>query len=223
MDELDQAVGWFPRQPPEVSRVKAEAMLFDELDKTALLFHQGGEHQRNAMITALETINGFLRVRGFSGEHIEPLEMLRKELEYLYDGNRSIVLQPGINSRDDLPERHEGPGKHEIRTYAASCAQAIYQLGKDEKQVAFGKLKRLEADEKVAQAMQKWPAYDQSRKITGRTVKGWRDKFSAERWGKFKTAKYRFLVKQFVRDDTGRKQLGEVLKNGPPMAGGFRK
>jgi hypothetical protein len=195
--------------------------LFDELDKTALIFHQGGKDQRAAMMAALEAVEGFLGVRGFSGQHIQPLEMLRKELDYLYGGNRSLILQPDTNGRDDLPERHEGPGKNEIRTYAAACSEALYRLGQDESQTSFAKQTRGEADEKIAQAMQKWPTYNKTLKITGRTIKGWRDKFGAKDWGEHEKGKYRFLVQQFLRDEIGRRHLKEVIKKGPPMTGGF--
>jgi hypothetical protein len=222
-DELDQAVGRFPRHAPEVSRSKAEAVLFDELDKTALLFDQGGKLQRDAMMAALEAVEGFLGIRGFSGQHIQPLEMLRKELDFIYKGNRSLILQPGVENRADLPIRHKGPGEEQIKICAAACSEAIYQLGKNDGVPAFDKLTRTQAHAKIARAMEKWPTYNQTLKIAGRTIKGWRDKFEAKARREAKRSGYQVLIDQFLKDEKGYRYLKEVIKTGPPMTGGFRK
>jgi len=220
--DIDEDTQRFPRHKPEASSEKAEAILFDLLDQAGMEYNQGGKSQRYAMMLALEAVKGFLGIRGFSGQHIRPLIALSEELDFLYQGNRSLVLQPGVESREDLTARHTGPGKQEIRMYAAACSEALYQLGKDEAASIFGKLTRVGADEKIARVMQKWPAFDQTHKVTDRTIKGWRDRLEANKWGELDTARWQSLIDKFIRDDIGQKQLKQVIKEGPPMTGGFR-
>ncbi|MEQ1945520.1 hypothetical protein ABMA32_24185 [Mesorhizobium sp. VNQ89] len=205
----------FPRPKPTIGRATAEKQLLAHLSEAMKLISAGGVKTRDGMMEAIEAVICFLQDRGVSGQQIWPFELLRRELDFIFEGKRSRILQPGVKSRDDISgTRYVGPDKQDIRVFAAACSEALYQLGHLGTE-NFPRRKRTETDQFVARRMAKWRSFDHGQQ-TARTVKGWRDKLV-----KKKDAKFELLVRQYTRDEVGRQHLKEVLKVGPPHIGGF--
>lgn len=161
---------------------------------------------------------------GVSGQQLQSLVLLNRELQLIWEGKRSLILQPGVENSEQLApkSRHSGPGKQEIKLYATACAQAIYRLGQDPNENESAKLTRLQSNKLVSDAMRNWPRYDKQ-EITARTIKGWWDEISDPHGDKLEHARWNELVKSFTCSKKGQGYLNEVLKNGPPMTGGFRE
>jgi len=205
----------FPDPKPTIELVAAEKQLLAHLAEAMKLVSEGGLKTREGMMEAIEAVIAFLYDRGVSGQQIWPFEYLRRELDLIFEGRRSTILQRGTASPDDIQgKRSKGPAKQEIRVFAAACSEALYQLGRSDSE-DFPKRNRTEADQIVAHRMANWPAFDRGEQ-TARTVKGWRDKLGG-------TKGFELLVSQFLRDEIGRRHLKEVLKKGPPHVGGFRR
>lgn len=211
-----------PRHDPEVGRLEAERILRQTLQKAAELFNQGGSSSRDGMMIALDVTCSFLKARGISGQQIQPLIALRQELDHIWEGKRSQLLQPGICSRDDFPAKSRAnvPGKQFVKLYAAACAEAVYQLGQDPEIAGFQKLTRTQADTQVARAMRNWLAFDQQT-VTGRTVKGWRDEITSTDRQDVPRRQWEKVVTDFRSSKKGRAYLDEVLRKGPPLTGGY--
>lgn len=206
----------FPKPKPRIGRIAAEEQFLAHLSKAMKLVNEGGAKTREGIVEAIEAVISFLHDRGVSGQQTWPFGYLRKELDFLFEGNRSLVLQPGNSSRNDISgARFTGPGKQQIRVFAAACSQALYILGCSEFE-GFPKRNRNEADQFVARHMANWPAFDRGDQ-TARTIKGWRDKLTSA-----SNSRFALLVLQFTRDDDGRRDLMEVIQKGPPHIGGFR-
>lgn len=203
---------------------EAEKILLGTLREAALLLDKGGPSTREGMMLALDVTCSFLRARGVSGQQMQPLVLLRREAEFIWEGKRSLILQPGVKSREQLASksRHRGPGKREIKLFASACAEAIYRLGQNPKKVEFAKRTRAQTNKMVSDSMHNWPHYD-TQAITARTIKGWWDEISDSRGDKREHARWNELVESFTRTKRGQGHLNEVLKNGPPMTGGFRE
>ena len=207
----------FPDPKPTIGRVAAEKQLLAHLGEAMKLINEGGVKTREGMMEAIEAVICFLQDRGVSGQQIWPFGYLRKELDFIFEGKRSPILQPGIESRDDISgKRYAGPGKQQISVFAAACSEALYQLGRSDSE-DFPKRTRTEADQFVARKMANWRAFDRGEQ-TARTIKGWRDKLARTKSGEFE-----LLVLQFMRDEAGRQNLKQVLMEGPPHVGGFRR
>jgi hypothetical protein len=206
----------FPDPKPTIGRIAAENRLLAHLSEAMQLISEGGVKTRKGMMEAIEAVICFLLDRGVSSQQILPFGQLREELNSIFEGKRSPILLPGIESRDDLGKRHAGPGRQQISVFAAACSEAIYQLGHLDSE-DFPRRTRTAADEFVARKMANWRAFDRGEQ-TARTIKGWRDKLT-----KTKNAQLELLVLQFTRDEAGRQHLKEVLMAGPPHLGGFRR
>ncbi len=207
----------FPNPKPTIGRVAAERQLFAHLSEAMKLVSEGGIKTRDGMMEAIEAVISFLHDRGVSGQQIWPLRYLRQELDGIFEGRRSPILQPGIESRDDiLDRRYVGPGKQQVRVFAAASSEALYRLGRLGFE-GFPDCKRSDADQMVARKMANWRSFDLGQQ-TSRTIKGWRDKLA-----KVKHPGFELLVLQFMRDEVGRQNLQQVLKEGPLHVGGFRK
>lgn len=213
-----------PRHDPEIGRLEVESILRQTLQVAAELFNRGGSSSREGMMLALDVMCSFLRARGLSGQQIHPLLALRQELDHIWEGKRSQLLQPGINSPDDLPakSRSNAPGKQCVKLYAAACSEALYKLGRDPNRVAFEKLTRTQADTQIACAMRNWPAFDHQT-ITGRTVKGWRDGITSNTRQDVRRRQWIEIVTGFTSNEKGRAYLDEVLRKGPPFSSGLPK
>jgi hypothetical protein len=163
----------------------------------------------------VEAVICFLHDRGVSGQQMWPFGLLRRELDHIFEGKRSLILQPGPKSRDDLSgRRYVGPAKQDIRVFAAACSEAIYCLGRLGAK-GFPKQARTEADQIVARKVARWRTFDLGEQ-TARTIKGWRDKLVES-----KNPGFELLVQQFTRDKIGQRHLKEVLEKGPLHVGGF--
>ncbi|MEW9805027.1 hypothetical protein ABUE31_03395 [Mesorhizobium sp. ZMM04-5] len=205
----------FPDPKPTVDLVAAERQLLAHLGEAMKLISQGGLKSREGIMEGIEAVICFLQDRGVSGQQMWPFGLLRRELDSIFEGKRSPILQPGIETRADISSnRYTGPDKEDIRVFASACSEATYQLGRLDPP-DFPKCNRIEADKLVARAMTKWRTFDQKHE-TARTIKGWRDKLV-----KAKDPKFVLLVDQFTRDNVGHQHLKEVLKKGPPHTGGF--
>jgi hypothetical protein len=211
-----------PRHDPEIGRLEAERILSQTLSKAAHLFNKGGPASRDGMMLALDVVCSFLRARGLSGQQIQPLIALMQELDHIWAGKRSLLLQPGSYGPDNFAAKSRaiGPGKRSIKLYAAACAEAVYQLGRDPEIAGFQKLTRTQADTQVARAMRNWPAFDQQA-VTGRTVKGWRDEITSTDRQDVRYGQWEKVVSDFISSKRGRVYLGEALRKGPPLTGGF--
>lgn len=216
MDVSDKKVQ-FPEPKPTEGRIAAETRLLFHLSEAMKLVSERGPHTRDGIMEAIEAVMIFLDKRGVSGQQIWPFGLLRDELDAIFEGKRSLILQPSIETQEDLPgTRFTGPGKKHIRLFAAACAEAVYRLGGDQTD-RFPKRRRSEADGYVARHMSKWPAFDRG-SYSARTIKGWRDQIIEEA----ERAKFKSLVAQFTRNEEGRRHLLEVIRNGPPHIGGFQ-
>jgi hypothetical protein len=196
-----------------VSLEAAERQLLSDLGDAMKLI--GEENRpRAGMMEAMQSVIDFLHDRGVSGQQIWPLEYLRRELELVYRGKRSPILQPGVNSREDITaKRQGGPAKEEARIFAAACSEAVYQLGQSAKLDSFRKRTRSEADRFVAGKVSNWPSFDTGA-CSSSAIKSWRVNL-----GKRKDVQR--LVTGFMNDDAGRHHLNQVLREGPPHIGGF--
>jgi len=214
----------FPRHEPEMSVEEAMSILLDTLHESALLNNKGGPSTREGMMLALDVTSSFLCSLGVSGQQIWPLVRLRSELEHIWEGKRSLILQPGVESIEQLApkSRHSGPGKQIIKLYATACAEAFYRLGRNPKESEFAKGTRTQTYKMVSDAMCNWPHYD-TQVTTARTIKGWWDEISDPHCDKSEHEMWNKIVESFIHTKKGQGYLKEVLKNGPPMTGGFRK
>lgn len=202
----------FPAPKPTVGLEAAEGQLLSDLSDAMKLIEQ--KQAREGIIGALQAVIWFLNDRGVSGQQIWPLEYLRKELEFVFQGKRSAILQPGVNSHDDITAiRQGGPAKEEARIFAAACSEAVYKLGQRANLESFPKRTRDDVDRFLAGKVSKWPSFD-SGSCSPSTIKSWRIKLG-------KQADVQLLVTAFVKDDSGRRHLNQVLKEGPPHIGGF--
>ena len=207
----------FPDPKPTVGRVAAEKQLLAHLGEAMKVINEGGVKTREGMMEAIEAVICFLLDRGVSGQQIWPFGQLREELNSIFEGKRSPILQPGTKSWDDISgKRYAGPGKQQISVFAAACSEALYQLGRTGSE-DFPKRTRTEADQVVAGRMANWRSFDRGHQ-TARTIKGWRDKLASTKKDEFE-----LLVRKFISDEAGRRYLKQVLVNGPPHVGGFRR
>lgn len=191
----------------------AERQLLSDLGDAMKLIAEENK-PRAGMMEAIQAVIWFLNDRGVSGQQIWPLEYLRKELEFVFQGKRSAILQPGVNSHDDITAiRQGGPAKEEARRFAAACSEAVYQLGQRANLESFPKRTRGDVDRFVAGKVSKWPSFD-SGTCSPSTIKSWRVKLG-RREG------VQFLVTAFMHDDGGRRHLNQVLKEGTQHIGGF--
>ncbi|OJU52827.1 MAG: hypothetical protein BGO03_03550 [Mesorhizobium sp. 61-13] len=202
----------FPAPKPTVGLEAAERQLLSDLSDAVKLIER--KQAREGIIGALQGVIWFLNDRGVSGQQIWPLEYLRKELEFIFQGKRSPILQPGVNSREDVSAvRYFGPAKEEIRIFAAACSEAVYQLGQRANLESFPKRTRGDVDRFVAGKVSKWPSFD-SGTCSPSAIKSWRVKLG-------KREGVQHLVTGFMNDDAGRHHLNQILKEGPRHVGGF--
>jgi hypothetical protein len=191
----------------------AERQLLSDLGDAMKLIAEENK-PRAGMMEAIQAVIWFLNDRGVSGQQIWPLEYLRKELEFVFQGKRSPILQPGVNSREDVSAvRYSGPAKEETRIFAAACSEAVYQLGQGANLDSFPKRTRGDVDRFVAGKLSKWPSFDNGA-CSPSTIKSWRIKL-----GKRKDVQ--LLVTGFMNDEAGRRHLNQVLRKGPQHIGGF--